>query len=389
MESGFSIREQSGQTARTTCTVRVGDGQDIPRSMMRCEFTEDGIPLFLGFVGDVTSPTFSTGYEVKKYSLKVNAADIMFTWKLVSEAFLVKKTHEIVQELFTTYIETEGFTLGTITEFDRSYQRYIVPRLRLQDVLQELGDEVGAVAHIDASGAFNFVDRSSLETIDAPAHITAVQITESGRNLRTVQYVSGAKAETTQQTRSTVWGTDQKEQVLAYQLSDEPGATVNGSVVNVGIKGVDNEDETKTFLYKIGDNVIALNPNATTQPVGGDIVVFLYNGFYNIEVEETNENLRTEIAELSGTSGTIETLVVDTSIETQQDGQDKAGALLRTRATRDISISLECTDVAASALLKQWYFNRPEFGLVGTYAIVERSITDRYDGKQIKVKLIN
>jgi hypothetical protein len=384
----YSIRELAGQPSDSSIDVLLEDN-DIPVSHQKVELKEEDVTFFLGFVQTVDAPTYSTTYETDIYSLKVASAETVFTRRLVSGAWRNKYTHEIVADLFSEYISEEGFTLGTISNTDRLYEVYTVPRLKLSDVLQELGDEIGCTAQITPSGVFNFVSRSDFVAATHPEKITKLKKTETGKALKSVQIVAGAKAETSTITRSATWETGQETFLLGYQVADEPDATVNGSPVNFGLIGVDEGSTDKTFLWRYGNNVIILNSSATVKPVAGDIVVVVFKGFYSIEVVVENEALKGEIAAISGTSGKIESLIVDTSITSETDGQATAEGYLNEASAREETISLECHDVASSKILNVWNLNYPDIGVVGDYVIVERTITDFYEEKRVQVKLKN
>jgi hypothetical protein len=385
----YSIHELAGQPADSTIDVLMVEGSIIPVSHQKVELKDDDVTFFLGYIQTVDAPTYSTTYETDIYSLKVASAETVFTRRLVSGAWRDKYTHEIIADLFSEYISEEGFTLGTISNSDRLYEVYTVPRLKLSDVLQELGDEIGCTAQITPAGVFNFVNRSDFVASTPPEKITKLKKSETGKALKSVQIVSGAKAETSSITRSTTWESDQETFLLGYQVADEPAATINGNPVNFGLIGVDEGSLDKTFLWRYGNNVIILNQGALVKPSNGDIVVVVFKGFYSIEVVVENEELKGQIAAISGTSGKIESLVVDTSITSELDGQATAEGLLNESSAREESVSLECKDVANSKILNVWTLNYPELGVVGDYVIVERTITDFYEEKKVQVKLKN
>lgn len=386
--SRYSIREQVGQPASSSLEIKLDDSP-FPKTHSKVEIKEDGVNIFVGFIHEIETPVYSSAFETDIVPIQVVSQETIFTRRLVNDVWKDKLTHEIVQDLFDNYIAEEGYTLGTIEEFERLYNLYTVPNLPLSDVLTELGDELGAVAQLTPQGVFNFVSRNSFNEMDAPTHITGLKLSEHGQDLKTIQKVSGAKAETSPQTRSFTWITAQTSLNLGYQLAEEPQVSINASPVGVGIQGVDDDNTTKTFLWKYANNSLALNVNATTKPTAGDIVSVLFKGFYNIEVITENEQLKEEIALISGTSGKIESVVVDTSITTPQDGENVANNLLLEKSQREQSVTLITHDIVNSQLLNAWVINKPGLNINGSFVIVERTITDFYDQYKINLKLKN
>jgi hypothetical protein len=384
----YSIREQAGQTSSSSIDVLAGN-KPVPVSHQKVQLFEDAVLFFAGFIISVDSPVYSSVYKDNIYNLQVVNMEAILSRRLVSGAWKNKLTHEIVRSIYDEYLQEEGLTLGTIAEFDRLYLSYVVPRLKASDVMQELGDEIGAIANVSASGVFSFVSRGDFPVVAVPDQITNIKQSENGQTLRSVQILSGAKAETSTLTRGFVWIADQADAVLGYQVAEEPAATINGTPATFGLIGVNEQDTDKTFLWRYGNNVVIVNANATTKPVAGDIVVFVFKGFYSIEVLVENETLKNEIAMMSGTSGKIESVVVDTSVTRQEDGEETANGLLREYGGREETITLDCHDVIASKTLNQWYLNYPELNIVGDYVIVERTITDLYDKKKVSLKLKN
>ena len=269
------------------------------------------------------------------YPLSVVSGESIFNNRLVSEAFKEKHTHEIIEYIFDNYLAEEGLIKGVITPFDRLYESYTASRLPLSDVMQELGDAVGAVARISPTKVFSFTAKESFNVVATPDTIAKIKKSESGQGLRTVQYVSGANAETTLQTKSIYWVAEQTEQLVPYQVSEMRGASISGTPVGFGMKGVDEDDVNKTFLYRFGENIVIVNPNASVKPGAGDLVSFIYMGFYSIEIAEENESLKSEIALLSGLSGKIEAVEVDTTIQNYADGKNKAFDLLNENTERN------------------------------------------------------
>lgn len=386
----YTIREQVGQPASSSIDVLISEGQSIPLTHTKVELKENGTTIFLGYVLTTETPTFASSYETFIVPMQVVASETLFTRRLVSDVWQDKFTHEIVTDIYNDYLVEEGLTLGTIETFENKYDNFVVPNLRMSDVLQELADDIGAVAFITVDNEFNFISKGNFPNVEPPAKLTGLKLSETGQDLKTIQKISGAKAETSIKTLAVVWAVDQKNIPLGYQLADEPTVTVNSSTVEVGVQGVDDDNTNKVFLWKYGNNSIVLNSNATSPPSTGDNIAVVFKGFFDIEIQAENESLKEEIFTISGTSGKIESIVVDTSITSTQDGETKANNLLNEKGVREQTVNLSCHDVVKSNLLNTWTLNYPSLGIDGNFVIVERTITDFYDDKyKVNLKLKN
>lgn len=384
----YSIKEQIGQVSTSTFDVQLQEN-DVPLTHSKVELKYNEEVFYNGLISSVNSPTYSTTYETDIYPITVVSLETIFTRRLASNAFSEKYTHEIVQQLYDEYLIEENITLGNIEEFDRKYKAYTLNNLSLQQAFQELGDEVGGVAYIGADKTFNFVSKSSFQLVDPPEKITKLKKSENGQDLKTVQYISGAKEETSFQSVVTTWATYQKNISLGYQIASAPSVTLNSASVEVGRIGEDEDSTTAVFLYQVNNNSLVLNTNATTQPVAGDIISVIFKGFYDILITTTNESLKEELALISGTSGKIESAVVDTSIQSVADGEETAQNLLDEKSIREKIVTFECKDIENTSLLNTIYLDYPNLNITGNYVIVERQIVDFYEEFKVTLKLKN
>jgi len=386
----YSVRQQAGAISTTNIDIKVEPGQSVPVSLAALVFKVDGVAQFTGIIQTVDSPGFSTSKEVARYRVTVKSKESIFSNRLVSEAFENKLTHEIVASLFTNYIAEEGITLGTVSVSTLNYENYNCSYTKLSDVLDELADDIGASYYVDANDVFHFITRDTFVQVDAPEAITGLAIAEDATDVRTVQIVTGASEETSTQTEGAFWLEDQTAWVLGYQVSAVLGFTINGVIVGYGIKGIDESDTSKTFLYEVGSNSITLNSSATTKPETGDEAVIVYKGFYDVVVTTTNDALVGEISGLNGTSGKIESVYTDETIDNYQDADSKASSLLGQYGERTKEVTCSTRDLESTELYTMWQISRPDLNIEGQFVVVERTISAFGPNEfWIKVKLKN
>lgn len=373
--STYRIINSAGAVSTSSIDIEVVSPQTVPRTQSLCVIYDGTTPIFRGLISSIVSPEFSSGYEVKRYRVELQSMECIFNNRLVSEAFTGKFTHEIIQSLYDNYLAIEGIELGEISTTEQQYDNYNCQYTRLGDVLQELAEDINATYYISPDNKFYFLTRDAFIQIDAPEHITQLQLNEETGDLRTVQIVSGATEKTTQQTENKYWETGLSTMPLGYQVSSVVGMTINGASAGVGKRGVDEDNAAKTFLYEVGSNSITVNPNATVKPSAGQNVVIVYYGYFEIVVSDSNDALIGELSGLNGTSGRIENVLTDETIDTFSDADTKALALLDQFNTREQTVTCVCHDLDSTELFLMWFIDRPDLNIQGQYVIIEREIS--------------
>jgi len=389
LASDYAITQQAGSVSRTTCQVKLAAGQAYPRVLAGCTIYYGEVPLFSGDITSVDTPSFATGKEVIRLKLQIDSLEARLKRRRISISLDQVTASEIIQEIFDTVISQEGITLGAISTTSTEYENWNASFYSCYDAVQELAKKEGAQWYISPDKKFYFILKTDIETIPAPARVSGLRLSESIGDIRTSQTVVGASEETSNQTHSLYWTADSYNVQLNYQVSEIVGITINGTPAGVGIIGVDEEDLTKTFLYQYGQKNINLNRDATVKPTAGDLVVIIYKGYFDIIIENTNESLKAEIASISGSSGIIENILSDETIESDTDADTTATALLNENGERVQEITCELPDVAGTDIGTAWEVNHPTLGIAGVFVVTEKNISDYVNNFYVKLKLKN
>src|SRR5574344_338802 len=402
-ESHYSIKQQAGAISTSDIDVLVPSTASVPVARSAVQILNDGTPFFYGYITSVETPEFCTGKESQRYRLELSSAESVLNNRLVSEALVNTTTTDIVQTLFDNYISEEGFTLGEISYITRSWDTWNKAYYNLYSALQDLADDCGALFYISPDKKFYFQQKSDLTQIDIPEHVTSLKRTETADSMITQQTIAGATEETDTQTEQFLWSVEteayQSSCVLAYPVASITAVYIgellstgmSWTQVGVGVKGTDDDDTTKTFLYTTGSTTLAINGNAVTKPTSSlPYVKVVYIGTYDIIVTDTNDTLKTQIASLNGTSGKIEAYKSDSTIETFQDADTTATNLLDKNNERSEEISAKCHGIDDTGLYMVWNIQNTDARIAGAYVIVERTIEDfGPDAFFITVKLKN
>jgi len=131
---------------------------------------------------------------------------------------------------------------------------------------------------------------------------------------------------------------------------------------------------TLTILHDFGLVGIVFDA-VGSRPATTDEVEITYFGIFDIIIDKINDSKQQELAALNGSSGIIENVYTDETIDNQSDAENKAAALLDLYSEEETEIKLDCHDMDKSQLLKQWEFDYPEKNIVGKYVITSREIT--------------
>jgi len=273
-------------------TIRIeltGDGSSTPHVLPVLSITQDEDILFYGIVGIPKSPKWQTIYTVQDYNLTLQSPNALLNRTVAVESYQNISLKDLVTDLFNSYISREGVTLGNISEFDIIYDVYTIKYKYLSDVLDEIAESVGGIWHIDNQLKFYFIKRVDMDVVDAPTHIKSISKKTSAIDNRNVQYVVGVKDKTDEQTETLTYNEDVPI-VVNFNIYSQPTIKINGTPAGVGIKGSDDDDDAKTFLFTSGSSNISVNSNATIKPVNDDVLTIIYIGEYQLVVEKDNQN---------------------------------------------------------------------------------------------------
>ena len=83
---------------------------------------------------------------------------------------------------------------------------------------------------------------------------------------------------------------------------------------------------------------------------------------------------KAEIASISGSSGIIENILSDETIESDTDADTTATALLNENGERVQEITCELPDIEGTDIGTAWELNHPSLGIVGVFVVTEKNI---------------
>lgn len=390
----WSIAEKVGNPTSSSFRVLV-ENQPVPQSGDVIEFRTDlGDIVFFGLLGIPKSPAYSTPYQPRLYSLNCTNGNSILQRRLANVSYSNKTMTEIVNDLYTRYIQPEGITLGTISEIETpTFEVYNCKNMNLMSVMNELAGFIGGAWQITDDKVFNFVKlddfphcSQTLTLSNAP--FGNLQRTDNAKDLRTNQIIDGAYLTTDPQTEQTTVTDNWNGFNTVFPVVQKPTLYINDVQVPdeaVGTRGIDDGDDSILFYWSYNSTQISVNRGYSgTQPTEGDVVKIVYVGLAPIRYEVRNTAKAEEIAQRTGLSGIIDNLYTDSTIVTRQDALNKATALLQQYGEQKNTIKC-VSDIHAFAdagflpsdmeLYTQWTFDLPELDMEGEYVLTEKTVT--------------
>lgn len=329
------VSEQLGN--KSTATLRLDcTGITPPEAGDIVELYNDDERIFWGVCGIPTSPKYKTGLERQIYKVQCTNANALMSNRIINLAVKRQTVTQIVNTLFTDYIADEGVTIGHISEIDAKFTTYVAANLNLQSALNELADYADATWFIDNNKQFWFVSQP-----DAPqfAHTvnaaflfgTELQSKKTAYDIRTVQIVTGANAETLPQTEEFLYDGVSNAFTLSFPVSVQPTIYVNGVEVpreQVGATGLSNDDENVAFQFSFNSHTIRYVKDSGYMTSGATVTVE-YIGLFPLRISVSNDEKIAEIAAKTGTSGRREVVYIASGKTTMSDAQELANSLLQ------------------------------------------------------------
>lgn len=392
--ANWKISEKVGNPTSSEFKVLVEE-QEVPLSGDVVEFlTDDDQKMFFGVLGIPKTPSYSSPFEQRLYSLNCLNGNSILQRRLANVSYSNKTMTEIVLDLYDRYIAPEGITLGTVSEIDTpTFEVYNCKNMNLMSVMNELAGYISGIWQVTDDKVFNFVKvddfpHCSKELNIDNAPFGKLQRTDTSRDMRTNQIIDGAVITTDPQVEDYEVTEDWTGFDTVFPIIQKPTMYVDGEEVpsdQIGERGIDDDDPNILFYWSYNSTSVSLNSQYTgaMSVQEGDTVTIVYVGLAPVRYEVRNPIKIQEIADRTGLSGIIDNLYTDETIVTRNDAMNKANALLLQYGEQKNTIKC-VTDVHTLVdagflltdidLYRQWKFNLPELDMVGDYVITEKTI---------------
>lgn len=381
LEIEDTINERSTarlQLVDRTMTLDLQDGQQIQI------YDYQAILIFSGYI---LYPKKHVPITKNVWYYDIEAVDqhqIADRW-LVAKTYTNATVTSIVNDLYTTYLQPEGVTIGNIASSGVTLEKASFPRIgTVTDALNELAELAGFQWYIDYDKKFYFASR---ELFNAPISITttssinAVQVKQNRSQYRNRQYIRGGQIQTdiiTLERPTPNPDGVSRTFITRFPVSEKPRIFVNTvevSAANIGVNGVETN---KIFYYTIGSNAITQDSSQTVLAAGTTLQV-TYRGQVSLAVVSEDPLAITTRAALEGGTGVYERMDIDTTIVSRAEATQIAVGKLEKYAkiAREITYDTYTTGIAAGQLQN---VNLPEYGINSINFLIDKVTTSELEG---------
>jgi len=255
--------------------------------------------------------------------------------RIIAKAYANTRVGDIVTDIFETYLEEEGVTLGTIEDGSIAIEA-VFNYIPITDALNSLAEKSGFWWRIDHNRVLHFRSRSGnvapyeLSSGEVTIIKGSIDVENSNSQYRNKQYVRGAKDITDPQAEIRLGDGENQTFTVGYPIAKVPTVEIDVGAgyisQTIGIRGL---EEGKDWYWARGDNTI-------TQDSGGDILAstdtikITYQGEFDVVVVTLNQDeiLDTQTTETIGT-GIVEDVFDDRSLTGRESAFDVANGKLK------------------------------------------------------------
>lgn len=357
IDSTIGRRSQASFTAKTTTATHFQQYQQVQ--------IYDQLNN-LAFSGYITNPKErKPGFQNSLlHTITCTDQHFLADKRVVAATYSNRTCGEIVQNLVTNILASEGVTIGQIFDgIPPSPTLYpsttlypggnvgLIPNVtffyctvaQALDALTKAASFAGIPYYwqIDQNGKIWFVPYTSIvnSTVVDGTQIDQVlnppTVTRANPLYRNTQYIVGGLAQTVQQTETRKGDGNTVAWPMGFDIAPvapTPTVTVNGVAKTVGIKGVSTG---KDFYWQQGSPIISQD-SAGVKLISTDTLQVVYIGQYPSVVVSGNAAQVTYQGSLDGTSGIIEGVEQDNTIGSVSDAMNEASQLLTLYASQGI-----------------------------------------------------
>jgi len=281
--------------------------------------------VFAGVIESVEE-VLLPGTTALVHSIEVTDWHYLADKRVIAEAWEDTLAGDIVKDIIADVLTYEGVTEGTI-EDGPVISECIFVYISGTEALAELAEKAGFTWWIDCDKALHF--RSHLANV-APWSLTGadameetITISRGNPEYRNRQYIMGGLAETDPQTEEFAGDGKTATFLLGYPVKSITSVKVNDVEKTVGVRGTVGMD-----WYYSEQQVGLTQDSGDARLLVTDILEVVYIGFYDVIAAAEASSAVSDRAAIEGSTGYVESVVVDGSIQTVVAAEELANAKL-------------------------------------------------------------
>lgn len=328
----------------------------------------------------------------------------------IADRFLVAKTYlntsaqDIANDLYYTYLEPEGVTIGDIdgvSLFPANdlfpaddlfpfastviLEQATFPRVgTVADAMNELAEITGYQWYIDYNKEFYFAPRTFFNApfdITDTSAIVNINVRQDKSQYRNRQYIRGGLSQTDPITLEKPTPNPDgvsRTFITRFPLADKPRIFINSAEINANDIGINGIDTGKKYYYLYNANTI-IQDSAETVLTSSDMIQITYNGLVALALVSENPAAIAERASVEGGTGVYERIDVDSAISNRQEALDIANGKLTkySKIMNEITYDTYTSGLAAGQLQN---INLTQYGISSTDFLIDNVKVSELDG---------
>jgi hypothetical protein len=354
LQGTLQCQSSIGKHGQASFTVETNSDIHLAQYQQVSVFDQNGVLAFSGYMNDPeeapngwNDPTGWNG--TIRHAISCTDQVFCASKRRIAASYTNKTCGFIVQDILTNILAAEGVTLGQIYD-GLTPSPTLLPSLTLYPggnvglipqanfgycKVSEALDSLAAAASnsgvpyywmIDQNKALWFVPYTTITnaTLIDGSQQENIKVKRGNPTYRNQQIVLGGVAQTITQNETRKGDSVTVAWPMKYDLATVPTVTVNAAAKTVGINGVDT---TQDWFWNKGSPLITQKEGAT-KLISTDTLAVSYTGQYPNTVISQSADQVTYQASIDGTSGIIEDLTNDDSLNDTASALASASASL-------------------------------------------------------------
>ena len=385
------------QLVDITGSLSVVDGEPI-------EIYDDSSSLI--FSGYLLFPKkfVPIGNDAIFYDLEcVDRHQIADRW-LVAKTYLNTSAQDIANDLYYTYLEPEGVTIGEIDGVSLFPSNSLFPSESLfpfastvileqatfprvgtvADAMNELAEITGYQWYIDYDMKFYFAPRTFFQaaySINDVSPIVNINVRQDKSQYRNRQYIRGGLSQTdiiTLEKPTPLPDGVSRTFILRFPVAEKPRIFINSSEINANDIGINGIDTGKKYYYTYNSNTI-IQDSSESVLTSSNVIEVTYNGLVALAIVAENPAAIAERAGIEGGTGIYERIDVNEAISSRQEALDIANGKLTkfTKILKELTYDTYTAGLAAGQLQN---INLTKYGISSSDFLIDKIQISELDG---------
>jgi hypothetical protein len=323
---------------------------------------------------------------------------------LVAKTYINTSAQDIANDLYYTYLEPEGVTIGEIygvSLFPSSglfpsdtlfpfastviLEQATFPRVgTVADAMNELAEITGYQWYIDYDKKFYFAPRTFFNapfSITDTSAVMNINVKQDKSQYRNRQYIRGGLSQTDLITLEKPTPNPDgvsRTFILRFPIAEKPRIFINSTEINSNDIGINGIDTGKKYYYLYNANTI-IQDSTETILTSSDVIEVTYRGLVALSLVSENPAAIAERASVEGGTGVYERIDVDAAISSRQEALDIANGKLTKYAKilREITYDTYTAGLSAGQLQN---VNLTQYNISSTDFLIDKVQISELDG---------